>query len=406
MSWLSGYTYRKPIAYTAGVGAGADYQVVVKCYYASGSDGTESLNGETVAKLYLAGKCQADFDDVRFALAGSSSAYVYKRTSKTDSNNAVFIFKVSDSMDAVREIYCYYGNASAVDASSDLALIDVIPNVVGAWALDEVVVGDAIDYSGNGNDGVSTVTSVVDGRLVGKKARNYDGVNDFITVADDAALNFSVADFSVCFWFKPGIVTWQNVLYKRNTGAGINPGYQFSTHLTRMYNFIGDGADAITPFYANDALQVDVWQNCIFNGDRDGDGIVYINNVAGTDSAAMAAIGNMDNALDLYIGGLSDKYTGVLADVLFFNSLLSLSQRTNLAASANYPDSKLVAGSVLVRKWATTTLPAVSSIGPEEPTYEAGTDIERGPPAPVPKMPHEFMRLLKAWLEAKTKVNS
>ena len=73
-SGLAGWNYRvePPIAYAAGVGAGEDYQVVVKCYYGSGVNGSEVLNGETVAKVYLNRHCKVDFSDVRFVMVGLS----------------------------------------------------------------------------------------------------------------------------------------------------------------------------------------------------------------------------------------------------------------------------------------------------------------------------------------------
>ena len=40
--WISGWNYRKSIAILGSSGAGTNYQMGVKVYYGTGSDGTES----------------------------------------------------------------------------------------------------------------------------------------------------------------------------------------------------------------------------------------------------------------------------------------------------------------------------------------------------------------------------
>src|SRR4030043_102285 len=83
--WLSGWSYRDSIPASRASGAVTDYQMLVKVYYAGGTDGTESVEGITAAKKYAAGKCKTDFSDVRFAPADGYTILSYWLEIKVDS---------------------------------------------------------------------------------------------------------------------------------------------------------------------------------------------------------------------------------------------------------------------------------------------------------------------------------
>lgn len=147
---LTGYPYRAIINYNASVGGEAGYQFLLKCYYATealyGGDvgnvnGTEVLDGEPtpIPKIYLNRLCRWDFGDVRFQLKGvvGASAYTYRLIEKVDGVWALFMFKMNENPDTARTVCCYWGKQTAVDESSDSAAEAIIPNVAGAWPLDE-----------------------------------------------------------------------------------------------------------------------------------------------------------------------------------------------------------------------------------------------------------------------------
>lgn len=115
----SGWLYRKSHTVNAATGAGTGYQVKIKVYYASGTD-----SGEAV---YVGGKCQADFDDVRFTGSDGITPLDYWMETYTASTSAVFWVKVAEDLSSVnRTIYIYYGNNSATLTTSDGAA--VFPN--------------------------------------------------------------------------------------------------------------------------------------------------------------------------------------------------------------------------------------------------------------------------------------
>jgi len=85
-------------------------------HYGSGSNSYNAQNGKT-QHLYLAGKCQNDFDDIRF-VKGDGTVLSHFRDYKYDGDNATFWFKWDTlANDATVKIYIYYGNPSATDTS-------------------------------------------------------------------------------------------------------------------------------------------------------------------------------------------------------------------------------------------------------------------------------------------------
>lgn len=133
---IVGWLKNKPHLLIAAVGAGTNYEMIVKCYFGSGTDGTEVINGETIGKVYLNSLCNPDFSDVRFVSPDGNTVYSQKRISYISSSYALFIFKVTESLSVNESISVWYCNPSAVDVSSDLATDGVLSGLVGAWNFD------------------------------------------------------------------------------------------------------------------------------------------------------------------------------------------------------------------------------------------------------------------------------
>jgi hypothetical protein len=72
--------------------------------------------------------------------------------------------------------------------------------LVGWWPFN----GNANDESGNGNDGVVNGATLTEDRFGNVDAAySFDGVDDFIQVANDTLLNFGVnPSFSISLWYK------------------------------------------------------------------------------------------------------------------------------------------------------------------------------------------------------------
>lgn len=126
MGWLSsGWKYRK--AHTingSSDGAQTDYQIGIKVYYGSGTDGTETVDGITFGKVYCSSKCKTDFGDIRFT-DSSGTLYDYYVKEQSNSNYAIIWVKISSipASPSTLTFYLYYGNISATTLSTRNAVI-------------------------------------------------------------------------------------------------------------------------------------------------------------------------------------------------------------------------------------------------------------------------------------------
>ncbi len=119
MAWLSEWDYRKKHTLNQTVGCGTSYQVMVKVYYGSGTDGTETVYGIYGGKVYLDGKCNTDFSDVRFTSSDGETLLDYWLMEKSDSNYAIFWVEVSGDIGSSDvNIYIYYYNELAESTSN------------------------------------------------------------------------------------------------------------------------------------------------------------------------------------------------------------------------------------------------------------------------------------------------
>ena len=106
----SGWQYSKSHVINSQSGAGTGYQIRVVIHSGTGLD-----LGENV---YLNGKCQADFDDIRFTSSDGVTLLDYWMES-SDDENAVFWVRLINNLDSSSDtIYVYYGN-NAVGSISD-----------------------------------------------------------------------------------------------------------------------------------------------------------------------------------------------------------------------------------------------------------------------------------------------
>jgi len=119
MAWLAGWTYRKSHVISQQAGAGTDYQKRIRVDFGAGAD-----DGEDV---FVDGKCQADFDDIRFTDNDETTLLDYWLESKTNSDEAYFWVKLDDDVGAGDvTIYVYYKNDAAATASDFDATFPVL----------------------------------------------------------------------------------------------------------------------------------------------------------------------------------------------------------------------------------------------------------------------------------------
>jgi hypothetical protein len=358
MGWLGeGWAKRKVHSVTPGAGAGTNYQIRLHLYWGSGVD-----SGEDV---YLGGFSQANFGDLRFTRADGTTEHDYWIQSKTDGVEAVVWVEIADSLETnAQSLYVYYANPSVVSTSNITnTFVDVIPGVVGAWAMDELSGQTVTDYSGNANHGTATGTTIVHSPFyVGKKARNFDGSSDEVLIASIAPLQFTRKGSLFVMLQKSQAMNDNDRVIERGAASSFNFEFEATNQNVRFwdagYGVVYNGVTAIgVPCSVGVSIDKDAASQNIktyFNG-------TYANS-ANTTSDLADATSNW--RIGRYRYSTIHGFHGILGNVLVFSAVLTNTQHTNLASG--YPDASLLAGSVLVRKWATTTQPSHADWGSEE----------------------------------------
>ncbi len=177
------------------------------------------------------------------------------------------------------------------------------------------------------NAGLYATTPIVDGKF--GKARGFDGMGSYISVADNSTLDFAAADnFSVGAWVKLTSSNNQIIVSKVDTTNG---GYKLYVNSSGNFCFAVDDDATWTPddsacdttSYTGDGL----WHHVVGTKTGTTNIKVYVDGVnVGTDSS-IAATGTLANTNALYIGidrdGTSLPWNGVIDEVMVFNAALS-----------------------------------------------------------------------------------
>ncbi len=184
--------------------------------------------------------------------------------------------------------------------------------------LDEGFGTRAYDQSRHLNHGTIYGASWVEGRY--DYALNFDGVDNYIEVPDDASLNMGTKDFTVSLWIKTtqatgiiiekysGTLGWQVYLYNGKINVwGKDPSGSFSGSSDSTYN---DGN----------------WHFVVVVFDRDSGTYFYKDgNPDGSSTSLVNRPGSLDNANPLRIGRQQsgDYFNGVVDEVRLYNRALT-----------------------------------------------------------------------------------
>jgi len=154
MGWLSGWAYRKQITITGSTGAGTNYQVLLKVGESSGASGYNFHLGENSASFPTD---KNDGGDLRFTDDDETTLLDFwvEKIEGTSPNRTAYIWvEVADDLGSNQNIYCYYGNSGASNAS----------NIGNTFLLGDDFEGDSLDtgkWDAVGTGSVSVASSVV-----------------------------------------------------------------------------------------------------------------------------------------------------------------------------------------------------------------------------------------------------
>ncbi len=206
---------------------------------------------------------------------------------------------------------------------------DLNDGLVGHWTFDgKDMTSNVADSSGNGNTGYLTgftSTTTVIGKI--GQALDFDGVDDYVQVANSISLN--PANITISVWAKSNTATWNNpgmLVSKRNVYI-LHP----ISASKKLRFYIYDGGAWQSALYTSTS-DITKWHNYI--GTYDGSSIrIYEDGVEKSSTSYVGSITTSDTGV-LAIGrddGYSTRYlNGSLDDVRIYNRALSADEVTRL----------------------------------------------------------------------------
>ena len=160
-----------------------------------------------------------------------------------------------------------------------------------------------------------------------------DGVNDYITVPDDANLDFGLSDFSIELFVRLADYTPAAELVLLEKHAS-NLGYKLLlTTAGKLKLQFGNGTNFTTFSYESDATGAtdDSWAHFLITADRDGNALYYVNGVLNATVDISGSVAQtLDNTGALNIFGNGSSYTlGRVAIVRAYNRILTATETAN-----------------------------------------------------------------------------
>ena len=183
-----------------------------------------------------------------------------------------------------------------------------------------------------------------------------DGTTQYITVTDDASLDFDTTDHAITGWINtldtPGSPSL--IISKRAT-AGDLQGYEVSLETdgrlgVRARQNAGADVQVVSLNVVNDGQ----WHSFIANFDRDANLELYVDEDA-VQTASIAAVGTLDNTSNLIVGAdnsLINWFSGSVASIKVYDSLLDAGERTEIinAAGSYVPKLNTLYSAPLIAK--------------------------------------------------------
>lgn len=136
----------------------------------------------------------------------------------------------------------------------------------------------------------------------------FDGTNDYVDFGDNCDLDAD-DDFLIEVWARIPAAdgTAQEILSKKNAADAI-AGFSVVRNASNVIVVeLADGTDHPEVTGSGTMLQ-NVWKHIAVHGDRDGNAQIYLNGAADGSPVDISAVGDMGNAISLYIARLGSAY--------------------------------------------------------------------------------------------------
>ena len=216
--------------------------------------------------------------------------------------------------------------------------------LVGAWSFDEASGASALDSSGLGNVGTLSGATRTTGRYGG--GLQFDGVNDWVTVADANSLDLTTG-MTVEAWVRPAALgtVWRTVVIKEQPGQLVYALYAGTDTASRPsgHVFTTDDRGLLGP----SALPLNTWSHLAMTWD----GLTMRLYVNGTQVSTSALTGTVRTSTSpLRMGGNAvwpEWFNGVIDEVRVYNRALSAAE---VASDRDTAVGGAVAASAAVRR--------------------------------------------------------
>ncbi len=202
--------------------------------------------------------------------------------------------------------------------------------LVGWWPF----TGNAIDSSGNGNNGtVNGATLTVDRFGMSNKAYSFNGTTSYISIPNNSSLNFQTQNkFSFSYWINAASLSSSqiSIILSKQAGSGSTQnGYNSNIEIGYQSNFRlqnGSPNPAYSLSTSNNSITINSWYHIVqvWTGTQ---GQIYINGILVAQSFGTGVIGN--NSFDLLIGQANwslfnvKNFNGKIDDIGIWNRALT-----------------------------------------------------------------------------------
>ncbi len=256
----------------------------------------------------------------------------------TDTNKITMIGTATEATTAIYAGAGNYGNADTgfyMDASGRFSLEDQL-----TWDGVTLSLGPetSLDWQSVQNAGQPATTDYI----------FFDGVNDYVVVADDPNLNFgSSSDFSIAVWFRT-TTTSISRLVEKGSVTGVGKRYEFKVLSNGTLKWeLSDGATAKSG-ESTSVVNDDVWHLGVVTFDRDGNAQIYIDGSADGSAVDISAVLDIDDAAEPLTFGIrsqnesSNPFDGDISDVLIYNRVLAPKEIEQMALGYPVPKPLII----------------------------------------------------------------
>jgi hypothetical protein len=263
-------------------------------------------------KFYIDGVFHKSFSTSSYRGSSSNNAPLYIGKHSSDSN--------SNFVGVLDEIALY----SSTLNSGEITQLYLNGSCNGRWALD----GDAVDVSGNGNNGTlfgSPIPETVYGLYYLNQALRFNGSNH-INVPDSPTLDFGAGDFSLSFWVNTTNTNSYNTIIDKRETAGYHVVLYFGRVLLQIAT-----ASNWANFYSSTSAKLNdgYWHFVTITVDRDNSSGIkfYVDNTLANTFNPTPYQGDISNSAPLYIGKhkdyATDNFQGMLDEVKMYKRVIS-----------------------------------------------------------------------------------